>query len=130
MKANSTIMPERVSDELLLRENITEVVKEGETTYQYDEYKLETPLSKAEVEADFDRLLLVAKAQETDRRDLEYKNATQNFIKERYTESDELKLLNGAVIAVVGAEPLSNEYVAYRLYVEACKLRALELTQD
>lgn len=127
MKASSTVKPNKVSDDFRLATNIVEVTKEGDLIYEYEEYQLEAAVPKEIVEADFDRYLALAKAQESKRMEQNYKAMTQRLIREQYTSHDELKLTNDALLSVMTGESPGADYISYRHHVEECKIRAAEL---
>jgi hypothetical protein len=127
MKASSTVKPDKVSDDFRLATNITEVTKEGDLLYEYEEYQLATAVPIEVIESDFERYLALAKAQELKRTEENYKVMTQRLIREQYSSHDELKLTNDALLSVMTGESPGADYISYRHHVEECKIRAAEL---
>lgn len=58
----------------------------------------------------------------------EYKAKVEALIRERYSISDELALINNVMAAVT--EKRQSEYAAYQEYREECKRRAKEMLRE
>jgi hypothetical protein len=138
MKARSDIMPHELLIEkyvgvsrLRFAENIVEKKTDDEHIYfEYDEYVFETIERKGleeEIQGNFNVWLDMAKArEEIILRDL-YRHKTQEFIRQSYSEHDEAKLLNEALMDNIEGREISVDYINYRHYIEECKEKARQL---
>lgn len=112
-------------------ENIVEKTDEnGNIYFEYDEYVFETFAREGleqEIRQNFEVWLSMAKSREETILHEKYRCKVQEFIRQKYTEHDEAKLINEALTDYMEGRSPSQEYIGYRTYVEECKERARQL---
>jgi hypothetical protein len=138
MKVRCDNRPELVSFEkdkgnaiIRFAQNIIENIDEnGNKYFDYDEYIAVTTDREGleqEVGGHYAGWLDMAKIREEETLKDAYHKKAQEYIRQIYSEHDEAKLINEAVVANINSEPVPSEYIAYRAYVQECKERAKAL---